>query len=145
MTYISAHSDREFQDDEPDDDICPCCTKGRVDPAYNYRNPGSPICGNCHGTGFTDPETIADALDQKIEDADDRLERAFASLSKTALAMKAENARFEAALCKIERWQKYRGTEHTPLTEYEEGANDAIDTLAAIAKEALDSADEPKF
>lgn len=35
-------------------DRCPCCHDGVVDPATNYRNPGSDVCSNCEGTGSVD-------------------------------------------------------------------------------------------
>ncbi len=62
---------------------------------------------------------------------------AFATLSKSALGTKQERDRLEAMLRKIAGWQRYRGSEHAPLTEYEEGANDMLATLKAMAEEVL--------
>ncbi len=78
--------------------------------------------------GEEEDEPTGEESQAEIDDTDDRLERAFAKLSETALAMKAENARFKAALRKIAHLAR-------------------IDRprFVAIAREALDSADEPRF
>jgi hypothetical protein len=69
-------------------------------------------------------------------------DQAFATLKKTALDIKAERDRYEAALRKIAAWKGYApGTLYwdadKPLSEYETGANDMLETLAGFAKEAL--------
>jgi hypothetical protein len=69
-------------------------------------------------------------------------DQAFATLKTTALDIKAERDRYEAALRKIAAWQGYKPAplwfdSDKPLSEYETGANDMLETLAGFAKEAL--------
>ncbi len=71
------------------------------------------------------------------EDETEVYDRAFAKLSATCLDLKAERDKYEAALRKIAAWKGYTGTEHVPLGEYEEGANDMLEMLSKIASEAL--------
>lgn len=67
---------------------------------------------------------------------------AFAELKQTALQTKAERDRYEAALRKIAEWRGYDPAptwfdSDVPLTDYENGANDMLETLAGVAKKAL--------
>jgi hypothetical protein len=116
----------------PPDACDNCAGSGTIISGYERRP-----CPECDGTGRVEEES---------EPADDRLDRAFTNLSETALTLKADHDRFEAALRRIEAWKKLPPWQPEGiLTDYEQGANDAIDMLAQIAREALDSAAEPKF
>jgi hypothetical protein len=69
-------------------------------------------------------------------------DQAFATLKTTALDIKAERDRFEAALKKIAGWKGYDPAptwfdSDCELTEYETGSNDMLEVLAGFAKEAL--------
>ncbi len=89
----------------------------------------------------TEPEPEYDIIP---EDADEAYDRAFAKLSATCLDLKTKRDRYEDALRKIVGWQGYKptpdGEDDTGdlyLTDYEHGANDMLETLQDIAKEAV--------
>lgn len=92
-----------------------------------------------------EPESGYDPPEETADEANDRVcaqyEARLALLQRTAREINATSKRYEAALRKIAEWKGYTEFEDELENDFERyferGANDMLETLQVIAKEAL--------